>query len=298
MPETTTRRHFLQTAGALPVLATATPWLPFRQDVPGSRVRLSCNLYSFNSVLRNGEMSLEEVIEFCAELGFDAVDPTGYYFGTYPEVPPEGYTHQIKRRAFLLGLDVSGTGVRNDFTQPDAEARAGDVEHVKRWIPFAARLGAPVLRVFAGREDTGDASRETATGWLVDALGECAEYAGEYGVMIVLQNHAEFLKTADQVIDVLEAVDSDWLGLNLDIGSLPTSDPYDEIARAAPYAVTWQIKENVHRGREQEPTDLEKIAQIVEESGYRGYLPIETLGPGDPRKQVPRFLDEVRAALS
>ena len=294
--QTVTRRQFVKTAAALPIVGAAAPWS--RQTVSGSRVRLSCNLYSFNSVLRSGEMSLDEVIEFCAALGFDAVDPTGYYFGTYPKVPPPEYTHEIKRKSFLLGLDISGTGVRNDFTQPDAGARARDIEHVKRWIPFAARLGAPVLRVFAGSEDIGEASRTAATKWLVDALRECADVASNYGVMIVLQNHAEFLKTADQVISVLEAVDSEWLGLNLDIGSFPTDRPYDDIARAAPYAVTWQIKENVHRGSQREPTDLEMIAQIVADADYRGYLPIETLGPGDPRRQVPRFLDEVRTALS
>lgn len=41
-----------------------------------------------------------------------------------------------------------------------------------------------------------------------------------------------------------------------------------------------------------------RVVGIVKESRYRGYLPIETLGPGVPRKQVPRFLAEVRRALA
>jgi sugar phosphate isomerase/epimerase len=82
--------------------------------------------------LQTGEMSLGEVIEFCADLNFDAVDPTGYYFGTYPDVPDDEYIYYIKRMALLLGLDISGMGVRNDFVTPDRARRTADIEHVKR----------------------------------------------------------------------------------------------------------------------------------------------------------------------
>ncbi len=105
-------------------------------------------------------MSLEQVIDFCAELGFDAVDPTGYYFPGYPEPPADAYLNAIKRRAFLSGLDVSGTGVRNDFTQPEAAKREADVAHVGRWVEVAARLGAPVpARLRRARRDEGPEPR-------------------------------------------------------------------------------------------------------------------------------------------
>lgn len=305
MLDRVSRRQFLAASALLPAAgvrgAMTFPRFPGAlagRSQRSSHVRLSCNLYSFNRLLRSGEMSLEEVIEFCGDLNFDAVDPTGYYFGTYPDVPDDAYIHQIKRRAFLLGLDISGTGVRNDFATADRAERAAGIDRVKRWVKFAAKLGAPVLRVFAGDRLPEGESRQKATDRLVEALEECAAYGGRHGVMIVLQNHAEFLETADQVIDVLEAVDSDWLGLNLDIGSFPSTDPYREIAKAAPYAVTWQIKENVTlAGGRQEKTDLDRLVQIVRDVGYRGYLPLETLGPGDPREKVPRFLAEVRRAL-
>jgi len=45
-------------------------------------------------------------------------------------------------------------------------------------------------------------------------------------------------------------------------------------------------------------TDLTKIMRIVRESGYKGYLPIETLGKGDPRQKVPVFYSKVKKALN
>ena len=134
------------------------------------KIKLSCNLYSFNAPLRSREMSLEQVFDFCAELGFDAVDPTGYDFPGYPDPPADAYLYALKRRAFLSGLDISGTGVRNDFTQPEAAKRETDVTHVGRWAEVAAKLGAPVLRVFDGRAEANGPSHEQMTGWVVEGF--------------------------------------------------------------------------------------------------------------------------------
>jgi len=68
---------------------------------------------------------------------------------------------------------------------------------------------------------------------------------------------------------VIDAVGSDWFGCILDIGSLRTGDPYAEIEKLVPYAVSWQIKENVGRDGKEEPTDLAKIKAIMDRAGYR-----------------------------
>lgn len=263
-----------------------------------SKIKLSCNLYSFNAPLRSGALSLEQVIDTCAELGFDAVDPTGYYFPGYPAPPPDGYVHEVKRRAFLNGLGISGTGVRNDFTQPDPAARAADVAHVGRWVEVAGKLGAPVLRVFDGRAEASGPSREQMTAWVAEAFRACAALGERHGVMIAFQNHDELLKTAAEVLALRERVAHPWFGLNVDIGSLRTADPYDEVARLAPHACTWQVKELVYRRGREEKADLRRVFGIMKATGYRGYAPLETLGPGDPRDKVRRFLAEARDALA
>jgi len=300
MTESPTRRAFLS-AFAIPLLPAV---LKPAGSEPGSvpkrqpKIKLSCNLYSFDGPLRSGEMTLEQAIDFCAELGFEAVDPTGYYFPGHPAPPTDAYVYAVKRRAFLNGLGVSGTGVRNDFTVPDAAARAADVAHVKRWVEVASKLGAPVLRVFDGRAPVKGPSREQMTAWVAEAFGECAAYGERNGVMIAYQNHDELLKTADEVLALRERVASPWFGLNVDVGSLRTADPYDEIARLAPYACTWQIKERLYRRGLEEKTDLRRVFGILRSAGYRGYAPLETLGPGDPRDKLRRFLAEVREALA
>jgi sugar phosphate isomerase/epimerase len=244
-------------------------------------------------------MTLEEVIEYCAATGFDAVDPTGYYFKGYPAVPSDALINRIKLLAFSLGLEISGTGVRNDFAVPEASKRDADVALVERWIPVAARLGAPVLRVFDGRAMPAGHAKAEVMDWIVGGIRRCVAAGEAGGVMIALQNHNDALKEADDYLEIRRRIQSPWFGLNVDIGSLRTTDdPYAEIARLAPHACTWQVKELVYRRDKEERVDLAHIVRILRDARYRGYVPLETLGEGDPKLKIRRFLEEFRTALA
>jgi len=261
-----------------------------------AKLKTSLNAYSFNKALLNGEMNLDQLLEYCAAIQLDAVDLTAYYFPGYPEVPSDEYLYHIKQKAFLLGLEISGTGVRNDFTDPDPAKRKASVELVKKWIVAAEKLGAPVIRVFSGTADTKGLAREKVVDYMVADLKECAEFGKAHGVVVAIQNHNDFIKTADETIEVIKRVNSEWFGLILDIGSFRT-DPYKEITQTIPYAVNWQLKETVFVNGTEQKTDLDRLIKIIKESGYRGYLPLETLGEGDPKVKVPQFLNEIRKAI-
>ncbi len=264
------------------------------ERLPGSGVKIALNVYSFNQPLRAGGITLPEVVDFCARHGIASLDATGYYFPGYPDAPPDEYVYRLKRRGFLNGVAIHGTGVRNDFAVEDAAARRRDVELVKRWIDVARKLGASVIRVFSGRRVPEGRSFEEVLEWMVPLMQECAKYGSRRGVIVGVQNHNDFLKTAAETIRLVETVDSEWFGVVLDVGSLRQGDPYEEIEKLVPYAVSWQLKENVWRGGEAEPIDLGRVKRIIERAGYRGVLPIETLGPGDPAQKVTAFLARVR----
>lgn len=265
---------------------------------PGVKLKLALNAYSFDKPLRAGSMTLEDVVHFCAQHRVDALDATGYYFPGYPKVPPDDYIYNLKRTAFLNGVQLSGTGVRNDFAVPDAAARKSDVQMVKDWIEVASKLGAPVIRVFSGRVRPEGHTFDQALEWMISAFHECAAYGQRHGVIVGLQQHNDFLKTADETIRVIEAVNSPWFGDILDVGSLRQGDPYAEIEKLVPYAVSWQLKENVGYGSKEVATDLRRIKAIIDKVGYRGVLPFEALGAGDPRAKVAGFLEQIRTVFA
>jgi len=266
-------------------------------QAPSPNLKLSLNAYSFNSLLMKQELSLYELFDYCAKQGFQAVDLTAYYLSGYPKVPDDKYLYEVKREAHRNGLHISGTGVRNDFTHLSYERRKTEVQLVKDWVVAASKIGAPVVRVFSGTQKVDPADRQQVWDWMVADFRECAAFGANHGVIVALQNHDDFIQTAAEVNRVMEEVASPWFGLVLDIGSYPQDEPYEGIAKNIQHAVNWQIKEKVNHFGEQRPVDLAKLVKIIANSTYQGYLPIETLGAGDPFQKVSVFLTQVKDAL-
>ena len=107
----------------------------------------------------------------------EALDITAYYIPTYPEVPSDEYIYELKRKAFSLGIDISGTGIRNNFASPDPAVRAADVERAKKWILVAEKLGAPVIRLFAGEIPKGYENKwDEVAVWMIECFKECAAF--------------------------------------------------------------------------------------------------------------------------
>ena len=270
---------------------------------------LSVNAYSFSDLLsakddRNKEQvyTLFNLLDWCASQNIKALDPTGYFFPTYPKVPSDEYLLKFKNRAAALGIAISGTGIRNNFASPDPAVRAAGVALAKEWIVAASKMGAPVLRLFAGEIPAGYEDKwEEVAGWMVDCYKECAAFAEPYRVKIGIQNHGDMLQTADQCLKVLKAVDSKWVGLIVDTGNFKTDDPYKDIEAVAPYAINWQVKESPFGIGGKEKTDYKRLAKILKKQGYKGYLPVETLmvkgQPYDPFALVTEMLAELGKAL-
>ena len=75
--------------------------------LPG-RVKFSLAAYSYRNLLggNSPELSMTEFIDDCARFGCDGTELTSYYM---PADADDAYFHGLRRHAFRLGLDVSGT---------------------------------------------------------------------------------------------------------------------------------------------------------------------------------------------
>lgn len=290
------RRNFLT---ALPAISLARA-VPFSDVTPSKKenhFRLSLNAYSFNDMLMKKKISKDELLEFCANTGFDAVDMTGYYFSSYPKTPSDIEIFDFKRKAHALGIEISGTGVRNEFSYSDAISFNKEMDTVMRWIEVAAKLGAPVLRIFTAKQYSMGDERKRVYARILHALDKCLDKAKAHGVILGIQNHNDFLRTADECHELIGALNSQWLGLVVDTGNFIAADPYNEIQKALPLAVNWQVKEKLLINGTQTPMDLKRLCAIIQSSQYRGNIPIETLGMNDPLNEVPVFYHKVKKHL-
>ncbi|GAB2816301.1 sugar phosphate isomerase/epimerase family protein [Ferruginibacter profundus] len=270
----------------------------------------SLNAYSFSDLLsakdsrdKQQVYTLFNLLDWCASKKIKALDPTAYFFPTYPEVPSDDYLARFKNKAAELGVVITGTGIRNDFASPDSNIRRTGIELAKKWIVAASKMGAPVVRLFSGEIPKGYENKwKEVADWMIVCYKECAAYGEKYGVKIGIQNHGDMLQTADQCMYIIKGVNSKWAGLIVDTGNFKTEDPYKDIAAVVPYAVNWQIKESAFGIGNTIPTDYKKLIRIIKEGGYKGYLPVETLlvrGKSyDPFALVPEMLGELDKAIN
>ena len=295
------RRHFLHGSlaalGGASLIADADAIEPIRRQ-GRPLLRLSLAGYSFRQALdlrrKPPTMTYDGFIDLTASLPFDAVELTEYYFAaTTP-----AYLAQLKGHCTRLGLDVSGTAIRNDFCVNNATRLKEQIDHVKRWIEHTSRLGGKTIRIFAGNIARGD-TEERARRQCVEAIQEACEHAAQFGIYLALENHGGITATPDQMLPIVRAVKSPWFGVNLDTGNFHTKDPYADLERLVPYTVVAQIKTEIRReGQKAEEADLKRLIQMLRSANYRGYVVLEYEAPADPHTAIPRYARTLREMCS
>ncbi len=298
-----TRRGFLRVAAIvaaapLGLARVAQAIDPIGRTRP-SHLKLSIAAYSYRDFLkgtkdRKPSMDLFEFCNISADMGLDAVELTSYYF---PENVKPDYLHKLKQHAFNLGLDISGTSVGNDFCVPAGPPREKQLALVRTWVDNAADLDAPVIRIFAGQKKR-DQSEDEAVALTIDGIKASLPYAIEKGVTLALENHGGITATPEQLLRLVNGVNSANFGVNLDTGNFHGADPYGDLAKIAPYAVNVQVKTEISvAGKKKTEADLSREINILREAKYSGYVVLEYEAAEDPMKAIPRHIKTLRSLM-
>jgi sugar phosphate isomerase/epimerase len=306
---TLTRRDFLKTSAAAGLAAAAAPAASWGASThisagPFKRtgkplLRLSLAAYSFrdtfptmrgkqNAKVKPGDaIDMFKFVDYCAAHGCEGTELTTYFFAE----ESDEYLLKLRRHCYLRGMPISGTAIGNNFSHPTGPKRDAEIALTKKWIDRAAVLGAPHIRVFAGV--TRELERKEADKLVITALQECGEYAGQKGIFLGLENH-DSIGSADTLLPMVKAVNSPWVGINLDSGNFHTADPYKDFAECVPYTVNVQFKTEVHDGAGKKPADFKRFTQILKDGGYQGWVALEYEAAEKPATAVPRLLAEMK----
>lgn len=306
------RRVFLQTVSATAVGGTLSPLLmsssaPAREPVSllqdplqtgtSPIFNLALAAYSFKSQFEfmkgqpqkpDGKpIDMFGFIDYCADQKCGA-ELTSYFF---PPDADEKYFQKIKRYAFLNGVSIVGTAIGNNFTIGRGEKLDKQIADAKLWIDRAVQMGAPHIRFFAGTRAELEAAPDNMS-IAIESLQTCVDYAAKHGIFVGVENHGKL--TADQVIEIVNGVESDWFGVNLDTGNFVSDDPYADLEKCAPYAVNVQVKINmINEAGEVYDADLERVARIFANANYRGNVVME-YEEEKPYENVPVAMDGLR----
>jgi sugar phosphate isomerase/epimerase len=298
MRNTFDRRNFLKGAGSAVLAGTefsrsaSAEMVSIESDLVADaspRLFSGCCAYSYRKYLAGGKMTMEDFIRKGVELGIDGVDMTGYWFkSTEP-----AYLASLRHLAFKNGVCFSGAATGASTVQADAAKRSQVLDDIKKWVDVTDLLGAPHLRVFAGKLPEG-ATPDQAIAWTVEILKPASDYASKKGITLGVEDHQGITQNSETCIEILHRVDSPFVGINLDITHFkptPTADAYAQIEATIPFATHTHIRDVFDDGQ---PIDLDRVWQLFARGGYKGYMSAEYEGKEEAMSGVPKLIEKIK----
>lgn len=168
--------------------------------------------YAFMS-FSTPQLTFPEMLETARRYGYAGLElraGSGHAHGA-ELTAASGQLAAIRAESEAAGIPVVGLALSLKLADPTRPA----AEEAKAGLRLAARIGAPLIRVFGGAVPDG-CSREEATAHLIGTLREIAPFAEEEGVAVCLETHDAWYDP-DTVAEVMEAVSHPRIGVVWDV---------------------------------------------------------------------------------
>ena len=312
-----TRRSFIKTAATAALATAAVPTLRAAADTPKPKVKLGIASYSYWH-FRDPKVTIEQVIEKSGALGVSGVDILHRQMDI-PEKDPltdahRTYLRKLKRHGMRHGVGLIGLSIHQDFVDPDREYLKQQIAHTEKCIEIAYELGVPCLRVNSGRWNTIKSfddlmkargiepllpghTEDDGFKWCIESIEKCLPKAEKCGVVLAVENHWGISRTPEGLLRIVNAFNSPFVGALMDTGNF-LEDPYDKLKQIAPKTVYVQAK-TYYGGGEWYTLDLDykRIARILADVNYTGYVAIEMEGKAPADEAVAKSVTMLREAF-
>ena len=249
--------------------------------------KISLAQWSLNKSLFDGKL---DNLDFAAytKTNFDinALEYVNQFFKD--KAQDKDYLGQMKQRTSDLGMTnvlimVDGEG---HLGSADPQERTTAVENHYKWVEAAQFLGCHSIRVNAAGEGTAEEVAAAA----VDGLGRLTEFAKDFNIGVIVENHGGYSSDGSWLSGVISQVNMPGCGTLPDFGNfcverdqdrncLNEYDRYLGTEELMPFAkgVSAKSKSFDAEGNCVE-TDYHRMLQIVKDAGYRGHIGIEYEG--------------------
>lgn len=280
-------------------------------------MKLGISSYSLYQAMNAGRMTINDVIEWVAEIGashIEIVPRHGFDFAANPELED-----QIRENAARCGLDISNYALGANFITETEEQYEAEIARVISEVDRVHRLGAKLMRHdVASRPDTSIARFNEDLDRIAAACRRIADHARQYDITTSVENHGYYVQASDRVQALIHAVDRPNFKTTLDIGNFVCVDenPVTAVKNNLPYASIIHIKDFYIRPSFRNPgegwfksaggnylrgaiaghgdIDVYEILRLIKESGYGGYFSIEYEGMEDCQKGTKIAFDNIK----
>lgn len=241
----------------------------------------------------NPKLNIYEIIDRTKKAGMDTIELKA---GDFVPLTKE---ERSKLRSYIeeagLSITINGTGLRpeRDVSSSDKESQEAGIKHLCYMLDLCVEMGA---KLFSGipyglwntRPDGDNIAeiKKIRTANAIKGLKEVANYAEKVGVVICLEIVNRFeqytANTAQEGIDICEAIDNEYCKLLLDTFHMNIEEDYiPDAIRAAfekgylGYLHIGESNRKIPNGERKTNIDWEAIAQTIHEIGYDGPLVME-----------------------
>jgi sugar phosphate isomerase/epimerase len=248
-----------------------------------------------NAFQEDDQFNIRTLIDMAAEMGFGALEVMTGKAGDSPtHIGTEDPDELKKLLDYAAERDVRivCASTFNDFAYvKDDTWRLANIEYIKRWLLLCGEVGIPNIRMLTGYYQT-DEPREELEQLTRDGIRECVPVAEKAGVNMAIENHNSIFFQADEIVSLIQEIDSDRLtacpdpsngvqGFLSNEASEEEREQAFETARTmGPYATQSHLKVS---GLDEEGRlmgwgdDLDRLVRAYYDAGYDGVIAFEAV---------------------
>ena len=286
--------------------------------------KLSLAQFSLFRPILNGEIDVYDFAKVSREEGFDGLEymttlykPGGWgqKKSTFGLKEAKDFANKSNKKADEFGqenvlLMIDGEG---DLSRPGKKESTESIENHYKWIDAAAEMNCHSVRVnLYGSTDKDEWKKSS-----IENLSKLCEYAKDYNINVIVENHNNLSSDADLLVEVIKGVDHENFGTLPDFGGWclefdteirntlygrargkdaknknekPLTiadacktlyDRYDGMKKILPFAKAVSAKSHVFDEKGENMTfSYKKMMKLVKDSGYKGFIGVEYSGMG------------------
>lgn len=247
--------------------------------------------YSSNAYMR---FPIAEAVARIAEIGFEGVELMADTPHAWPETTTDEEIDAIRHAVEGASIEISNINAfmmnavqdfwHPSWIEPDEAYRARRIEHTKRALTMARKLGARCITTEPGGPLEEGMTREWAMDVFVEGLTEVLAHAEREDVLLLVEPEPDLLiESADQFLELADRVNSPAFGLNFDVGHFYcVSDPLPETVKRLQSLTRHYHFEDIAATRIHEhlvpgrgAIEWVPLMEAIRQTGYDGWLTVE-----------------------
>ncbi len=212
------------------------------------------------------------------------------YVNTFFYRKDEDYFTELQNRSADVGVKNLLIMVDEEgfLGHPEEKERLQTIERHKRWLAAAAILGCHSIRVNAHSKGTEEEQQKLAA----EGLSKLCDLAKPVNLNVIIENHGGMSSHPEWLIRTIKATGQTNIGTMVDFDNFKysetkiwdgehTYDRYKGVDLLLPYAKAVSAKSySFDADGSEEKIDFERMAKIIKDSNFEGYVSIEYEGDG------------------